>query len=89
MYEIRIYTAGRSPRSEKALRDLKDFLEEHFEGRYVLEAIDVMERPELAEKDGILATPLAIKVAPLPEKRIIGDFSNKENVLMGLGMQSA
>jgi len=89
MYEIRIYTAGRTPKSERAERDLKDFLERDFEGQYVLEAIDVMESPESAERDDVLATPLAIKFAPSPERRIIGDFGNRENVLKGLGMQKA
>lgn len=86
MYVIRIYTAGPTRRSEKALKDLKNFLEGDFKGQYVLETIDVMDSPELAERDGVLATPSAIRVAPPPEKRIIGDFGNKENVRVGLGM---
>lgn len=89
MYEIRIYTAGRTPKSENAVKNLKDFLEGDFEGQYVLEAVDVMESPESAERDDVLATPLAIKVAQPPERRIIGDFGNKENVLKGLGIQRA
>lgn len=89
MYEIRIYTAGRTPKSERAVRDLKVLLEGNFAGQYILEAIDVMESPESAEKDDVLATPLTIKAAPFPERRIIGDFGNKENVLKALGMQRA
>ncbi|MBC8178460.1 MAG: circadian clock protein KaiB [Desulfobacteraceae bacterium] len=89
MYEIRLYTAGRTPKSERAVRDLKVLLEGDFEGQYILQVIDVMERPESAERDDVLATPLAIKVSPLPERRIIGDFTNKENVLKGLGIQRA
>ncbi|MDB4916963.1 MAG: kaiB [Gemmatimonadetes bacterium] len=76
-----------SARTATAIANLKRICEQELEGRYDLEIIDVLEYPELAESEKILATPTLIKSLPLPLRRVIGDLSNTEKVLMGLEVQ--
>lgn len=82
-YLLKLYVTG-GARAETAIRNLRRICEEELEGRYELEIIDVHEQPEVAEQDRILATPTLIKQLPPPLRRVIGDLSDKEKVLLGL-----
>ena len=84
---LKLYVTGRSPRSEQAFANLKAICEQKLSGQYEIEVIDVLERPQLAEDERILATPTLIKLLPLPLRRLIGDLSNKEKVLLGLDLR--
>jgi circadian clock protein KaiB len=86
-YLLKLYVTGKSPRAKTAIENLRRICEEELGGVYELEVIDVLERPELAEEDKILATPTLIKQLPPPLRRVIGDLSNKEKVLVGLDVQ--
>jgi circadian clock protein KaiB len=86
-YLLKLYIAGRSPRSERAILNLRRICEEQLEGQYDLVIIDVLERPELAEDEKILATPTLIKQLPPPLRRIIGDLSDTEKVRIGLDLE--
>ena len=85
MYEFRLYVVGQTPKSTTVIENLKGLLESTFDGHYNLEVIDVTENLEMAEKDNILATPTLIKSSPPPERRVIGDLSDREKVLISLG----
>jgi circadian clock protein KaiB len=85
-YILKLYVAGNTPNSVRALRTLKAILEEEFKGVYALKVIDVLKNPQLAEEDKILATPTLAKVLPLPIRKIIGDLSDREKVLIGLDL---
>jgi circadian clock protein KaiB len=86
-YRLRLYVAGQTPKSVQALRNLKQICEEHLQGRYEIEVIDLLENPQLAKGDQILALPTLVRRLPEPIKKIIGDLSNKERVLVGLDLQ--
>jgi circadian clock protein KaiB len=81
---LKLYVTGKTPRAELAIANLRRVCEEELQGRYQLEIIDVLEQPQLAEDDKILATPTLIKQLPPPLRRIIGDLSDKDKVLLGL-----
>ena len=83
-YVLKLYVAGNTPNSVRALKTLKNILEQEFQGVYALKVIDVVKNPQLAEEDKILATPTLAKVLPPPVRKIIGDLSDREKVLMGL-----
>jgi circadian clock protein KaiB len=83
-WELRLYVAGQTPKSVAALANLKRICEEHLAGQYRIEIIDLMENPQLAEGDQILAIPTLVRKLPEPIKKIIGDLSNTERVLVGL-----
>lgn len=85
-YVLKLYVTGLTPRSQDAVRNLKKILNEDYKGVYSLRVIDVVKHPNLAEDDKILATPTLIKILPPPVRRIIGDLSNKEKVLLGLDL---
>ncbi|AZB72846.1 circadian clock protein KaiB [Synechococcus elongatus] len=85
-YILKLYVAGNTPNSVRALKTLKNILEVEFQGVYALKVIDVLKNPQLAEEDKILATPTLAKVLPLPVRRIIGDLSDREKVLIGLDL---
>jgi circadian clock protein KaiB len=85
-YELKLYVTGLTPRSQDAVKNLKKILNEDYKGVYSLRVIDVVKHPNLAEDDKILATPTLIKILPPPVRRIIGDLSNKEKVLLGLNL---
>jgi len=87
MYQIRLYIVDATKSSTKAVQELEALLEDKLKGQYSLKIIDVLTEPELAEADKILATPTVIKTAPAPETRIIGDLSDSEKVLAGLGLE--
>jgi circadian clock protein KaiB len=81
---LKLYVTGSSPRTSAAISNLKRICEQELEGRYDLEIIDVLEYPQIAEDEKILATPTLIKQLPPPLRRVIGDLSDKEKVLFGL-----
>ena len=83
-YLLKLYITGTSPRAEAAIRNLRRICEEELDGRYELEIIDVLEKPEAAETDRVLATPTLIKQLPPPLRRVIGDLSDRDKVLLGL-----
>lgn len=85
-YVLKLYVAGNTPNSVRALKTLKNILEEEFKGVYALKVIDVLKNPQLAEEDKILATPTLSKVLPPPVRKIIGDLSDRERVLIGLDL---
>jgi len=86
-YKLSLYITGSTNRSVLALTNLKKICEEFLEGRYELEVIDLYKNPGLAKGDQIIAAPTLIKKLPLPFRRIIGDMSNKEKVLLGLDLR--
>ena len=86
-YNLRLYVAGQTPKSIAALANLKKLCEKHLAGRYTVEVIDLMKEPALAQRDQIVAIPTLIRHLPEPLKRIIGDLSNTERVLVGLDIQ--
>ena len=83
-WNLRLYVAGQTPKSVMALANLKRICDEHMHGQYSVEVIDLMENPQLARRDQIVAIPTLIRELPSPLKRIIGDLSNTERVLVGL-----
>ncbi len=87
-YDLRLYVAGQSPRSMQALSNLKKICEEHLAGMYRVEIIDLLKKPQLAAGDQILAIPTLVRTIPKPMRKIIGDLSNTERVLVGLDVRS-
>jgi circadian clock protein KaiB len=85
-WELRLYVAGKTERSITALTNLQKYCEEHLKGQYRIEVIDLLEKPQLAEGDQILAVPTLVRKVPEPIRKIIGDLSNKEKVLVGLNI---
>ena len=85
-YLLRLYVTGQTPRTMRAIENLRKICEEELGGRYDMEVIDVLERPQLAEDEKIMATPTLVKELPPPLRRIIGDLSDKEKVLLGLDL---
>jgi len=85
-FKLRLYITGKTPRSERAIANLQKICERDLKDLYDLQIIDVLESPQLAENEKILATPTLIKDLPPPLKRIIGDLSNSEKVLLGLDL---
>ena len=85
-YILKLYVAGNTPNSMRALKTLRNILEPEFRGVYALKVIDVLKNPQLAEEDKILATPTLAKILPPPVRRIIGDLSDRERVLIGLDL---
>jgi circadian clock protein KaiB len=87
-FRLRLYIAGQTPRSVAALTNLRTICEEHLQGRYELEVIDLVKNPALAGGDQILAVPTLVRRLPTPIKKIIGDLSNRDRVLVGLDLRS-
>lgn len=87
MWQLRLYVAGQTPKSLAAFANLRKICEEHLAGKYEIEVIDLLENPKLARGDQILAIPTLVRQLPPPVKKIIGDLSNTENVLVGLDMR--
>ena len=86
-YVLRLYVTGASPQSVRAIANIKKICEENLQGRYELEVIGLYQQPQLAQGEQIIATPTLIKKLPLPLRRIIGDLSNTERILVGLDLQ--
>lgn len=85
-YRLRLYVAGQTPKSTLALTNLKQICEQHLQGRYEIEIVDLLVNPQLARGDQILAVPTLVRRLPEPIKKIIGDLSNTERVLVGLDL---
>ena len=85
--KLKLFITGQTPRSEKAINNMKHICENELKGQVELIIIDVIERPQLAEDEKILATPTLIKELPPPLRRVIGDLSDKQKVLIGLDLQ--
>lgn len=88
LFELRLYVAGQTQKSVAALANLKKYCEEHLKGKYRIEIIDLLKNPQLAEGDQIVAIPTLVKKVPLPVRKIIGDLSNSEKVLVGLDIKT-
>ena len=86
-WELRLYVAGNTTKSITALNNLKRYCEEHLQGRYQIEVIDLLVQPQLAAGDQILAVPTLVRKVPEPIRKIIGDLSNEEKVLVGLNIR--
>ena len=89
IWELRLYIAGRTPKALTAFANLKSICAQHLEGRYRVEVIDLVENPGLAAGDQILAVPTLVRKLPVPVRKIIGDLSNTERVLIGLDLRLA
>jgi circadian clock protein KaiB len=87
-FQLRLYVAGQTPKSLRAFANLKRLCEEHLQERYSIEVIDLVENPHLAKGDQILAIPTLVRKLPQPLRKIIGDLSNTERVLVGLDLRS-
>lgn len=85
-YRLKLYVTGQTPRSRRAIDNLNRICEQQLPGQYEMHVLDVLERPELAEDEKILATPTVVKEVPAPIRRIIGDLSDPEKVLLGLDL---
>ena len=88
-YKLRLFVTGASPNSLRAITNIKSFCETYLKNKYELEIIDVYQQPLIAQAEQIIALPMLIKKLPLPEKRLIGDMSDTEKVLKGLGLENA
>ena len=88
-YVFRLYVSGSTPRSTKAIRNIRKICEENLTGRYDLEVVDIYQQPGLAGEQQIIAAPTLIKSLPLPLRRFIGDLSHAEPVLVGIGLRQA
>ena len=86
-YVLRLYVTGMTPRSIRAVENVRTICEEHLQGRYDLEVIDIYQQPTLAEGEQIIATPTLIQKLPRPLRKVIGDMSSTERVLVGLDLQ--
>ncbi len=86
-WELRLYVAGQTPRSITALANLKKLCEQHLAGQYSIEVVDLVKNPALARGDQILAIPTLVRKLPTPVRKIIGDLSNTERVLVGLDLR--
>ena len=85
--ELRLYIAGQTPKSVIALQNITRYCQEHLEGKYTIEVIDLLKNPQLAEGDQIFAIPTLVRKVPEPIRKIIGDLSNEEKVLVGLNIR--
>ncbi len=85
-WDLRLYVAGQTPKSVTALANLKKFCEEHLAGKYRIEVIDLVQNPKLARTDQILAIPTLVRRLPAPMRKIIGDLSDQEKVLVGFNL---
>ncbi|HET6145945.1 MAG TPA: circadian clock KaiB family protein [Polyangia bacterium] len=86
-YRLQLFVAGATPMSSRALANLREICEQHLHGRYELDVIDVYEHPEMAKADRIIAIPTLLKKVPAPLRRLVGDLSDRERVLIGLSIK--
>ena len=89
VYELRLYVAGQTPKSIRAFANLQALCEEHLQGRYQIEVIDLLEHPQLARGDQIVAIPTLVRRLPQPVRKIIGDLADTVRVLVGLDVRRA
>jgi circadian clock protein KaiB len=88
-WNLRLYVAGQTPKSITAFANLKQLCEQHLPGRYQIEIVDLVKQPQLAQNDQIVALPTLVRKLPEPIKRVIGDLSNLERVMVGLDLRMA
>jgi len=88
VWKLRLYVAGQTPKSIRAFSNLKVLCEEHLKGRYQIEVVDLLEHPEMARGDQIVAVPTLVRKLPQPVRQIIGDLSNTDRVLVGLALEN-
>jgi circadian clock protein KaiB len=88
IWDLKLYVAGKTPKSVTALKNLEKYCEEYLQGKYRIEVIDLLKTPQLAEGDQIFAVPTLVRKVPVPIRKIIGDLSNEEKVLVGLNIVS-
>ena len=88
-YVLRLYVTGMTPRSARAIENLQAICQEYLDGRYDLDVIDIYQQPVLTRREQIVAAPTLIKQLPLPMRRLVGDMSDRERVLLGLDLVSA
>jgi len=86
---LKLYIAGQTPKSSQAFDNLKKICEEHLAGKYLIEVVDLLKNPKLAKGEQILAIPTLVRQLPSPVRKLIGDLSNRERVLVGLDLQPA
>ena len=86
--ELRLYIAGQTPKSVTALQNITKYCEENLDGKYAIEVIDLLKNPQLAEGDQIFAIPTLVRKVPVPIRKIIGDLSNEEKVLVGFNIRN-
>jgi circadian clock protein KaiB len=87
MYRLRLYVTGQTPRSASSLQNLKEVCDEYLAGRFELDVVDIYQQPELAREAQIIAAPTLIKMLPLPLRKLVGDLSNRKQVMMGLDIR--
>lgn len=87
-FKLRLFVAGSSPRSIRAVSNIRSICEEHLSGRYDLEVVDLYRRPELAMKEQLLAAPTLVKDLPPPARKIVGDMSDRRKVMLGLNIEA-
>ena len=87
IWDLKLYVAGKTPKSVTALKNLEKYCEEYLQGKYRIEVIDLLKTPQLAEGDQIFAVPTLVRKVPVPIRKIIGDLSNEEKVLVGLDIK--
>ena len=87
-YRLRLFVTGSTPKSVKAITNLRSICEEHLAGQYELDIVDLYQQPEMAKLNKLVAAPTLIKTLPEPVRRVIGDMSNEEQVLLGLDIES-
>ena len=86
VYVLRLYVTGQTPRSTASVQNLREFCKRHLAGKFELEVIDIYQQPELAKEGQIIAAPTLVKKLPLPLRRLVGDLSNQQQVMLGLDM---
>ena len=87
-YVFRLYVTGASPNSSRAITNLKIFFEKYLKGRYKLQIVDVYQQPQIAQTVDIIALPLLVRTAPLPERRMVGDMSDTERMIRSLNIEN-
>ncbi|MCB2210322.1 circadian clock protein KaiB [bacterium] len=87
-WRLTLYVAGMTPSAKRALKNLRELAEEHLKGQYQIEVVDLLTEPQLAEGEQIFAVPTLVRKLPPPFRKIVGDLSNKERVLVGLDLRS-
>lgn len=85
-YKLRLYITGATPNSARAIVNLKEFCETHLKDNYELEIIDIYQQPLVAEADQVIAIPMLVKLAPFPQRRFVGDMSDKDKIAKGLSL---
>ena len=88
VYKLRLFVTGASPNSSRAIANLNEICETHLKGRYDIEIIDIYQQPDIAQSEQIIALPMLIKSEPSPVRRLVGDMSDTEKVLRGLGLSA-